>query len=317
MTNLQFGWRMPTFSQDGSPATALVAHVEEHLLLLQGHIDAVWIQDHLVPEMPWTPPEWDSLEAWSTLAHLAAAYPSFHFGTIVLAASYRPPSLLAKMAATIQLLAGGRLIFGLGAGWHESEYRVYGYEFPSTRERIERLAEAVQLIRAMWTDSPATFEGQYYQVENAYCNPRPDPPPPIMIGGQGERLMLRLVAQHADWYNAPSSPPDVIRHKLNVLRDHCAAVERDYDSIVLTAGVNAIAIAPTRAEAQRLAEASPFYKPDVPGAAAVGEPEDVADQLRRYADLGIRQLIVRFADFPRLTCATRFVEQVLPLLEQR
>jgi alkanesulfonate monooxygenase SsuD/methylene tetrahydromethanopterin reductase-like flavin-dependent oxidoreductase (luciferase family) len=313
---LEFGWRMATFSADGTPGSTLVAQVEEHLRRLDGQLRAVWVQDHLMPEAPWTLPSWDSLEAWSTLCHWAAAFPSYHFGTIVLANSYRSPALLAKMAATTQILTRGRLILGLGAGWHEPEYRAYGYDFPPTKERIGQLAEAVQLIRTMWTESPATFRGQYFRVEQAFCNPRPNPAPPIMIGGAGEQLTLRLVARHADWYNVPSSPLEVVARKLAVLREHCSAVGRDYDSIVKTGSINAVAVAPSRAEAQRLAEGSPFYRPEAPSASAVGEPGDVAEQLRRYADLGISHLIIRFADFPRLDGAMRFVEQVLPLVRE-
>ncbi|MBA2449396.1 MAG: LLM class flavin-dependent oxidoreductase, partial [Chloroflexi bacterium] len=262
MSKLEFGWRMQTFSIDGTPGALLVEQVEEHLRRLDGHVRAVWVQDHLMPENPWTPPAWDSLEAWSTLAHWAAAFPAYHFGTIVLANSYRSPALLAKMAATTQLLTHGRLILGLGAGWHEGEYRAYGYDYPSARERIAQLAEAVQVIRTMWAESPASFHGTYYQVEDAYCEPRPSPPPPIMIGAAGEQLALRVVAQHADWYNAPGSPLEVVGHKLQVLREHCAAIGRDYGGIVKTGSINAIAVASSRAEAQRMAEASPFYKPD-------------------------------------------------------
>ncbi|MCC6175030.1 MAG: LLM class flavin-dependent oxidoreductase [Chloroflexi bacterium] len=314
MSKLELGWRMATFSRDGSPATDLIANVEEHLRCLSGHFQAAWVQDHLMPEMPWTQPSWDSLEAWSTLAHYAAAFPSYRFGHIVLANSYRSPALLAKMAATTQALTRGRLILGLGAGWNEPEYRAYGYAFPSAKVRIEQLTEAVQVIRAMWTESPAHFSGAHYQVHDAYCNPRPTPPPPIMIGGSGEKLMLRVVAQYADWYNTPGSPRNVVAHKLDVLREHCAAVGRDYDSIVKTATVSALAVAPSRAEAQRMADACPFYRPDQPTASVVGEPGDVAEQLLEYRALGISHLIVRFADFPRLDGAMRFVEEVIPLL---
>jgi alkanesulfonate monooxygenase SsuD/methylene tetrahydromethanopterin reductase-like flavin-dependent oxidoreductase (luciferase family) len=315
MSGLEFGWRMATFSTDGTPGSLLVEQVEEHLRRLDGHLGTVWVQDHLMPEWAWTPPSWDSLEAWSTLCHWAAAFPSYRFGTIVLANSYRSPALLAKMAATTQLLTRGRLILGLGAGWHEGEYRAYGYDYPSAGERIAQLAEAVQVIRAMWTEAPASFRGAHYRVEEAYCNPRPSPPPPIMIGGGGERLLLRVVAQHADWYNSPGLPFEGVRRKLEVLREHCAAVGRDYDSIVKTGSISVVAVASSRAEAQRMAEASPFYKPEAPSA-ALGEPGDVAEQLRRFAELGISHLVLRFADFPRPDGATRFVEQVLPLLRQ-
>lgn len=311
---LTFGWRMATFSTDGSSGARLRDDVAEHLRRLDGHLDTVWVQDHLMPEHPWTRPEWDSFEAWSMLTHWAAAFPSYRFGTIVLANSFRSPALLAKMAATTQMLTGGRLILGLGAGWHEHEYRSYGFPYPSPATRIRQLAEAAQVIRAMWTQTPATFKGEHYQIENAYCEPKPDPLPPIMIGASGEQLALRVVARHADWYNTPSGTIEMVRHKLDVLRGHCEAVGRDYDAMVKTGSLSAVAIAPTRAEAQRLAEASPFYKPDQPGAALVGEPGDAVEQLARFAEIGISHINIRFADFPRLNGAMRFVEHVLPRL---
>jgi alkanesulfonate monooxygenase SsuD/methylene tetrahydromethanopterin reductase-like flavin-dependent oxidoreductase (luciferase family) len=302
---------MATFSTDGTPATAWREAIDEHLRRLEGHLSSVWVQDHLMPEMPTTPDEWDCLEAWSTLAHYAAAYPSYRFGHIVLGNSYRSPALLAKMAATTQLLIRGRLILGIGAGWAEPEYRAYNLPYPPPKVRIAQLAEAVQLIKAMWSDSPATFQGEHYRIENMYSNPRPNPAPPIMIGGGGEQLLLRVVAQHADWYNCPGLPIAGVAHKLQVLRRHCDAVGRDYDEIYKTGSSSTVAVANTRAEAERLFEASPFKRP---GAGLVGEPGDVAEQLRAYADLGIRHMVLRFADFPRLDSAMLFAERVLPML---
>ena len=314
MPELTFGWRLATFSPTGAPAPVLRDQIAEHLRRLEGHVDAVWIQDHLMPETPWSQPTWHSFEAWSALAHWAGAFPSYRFGTIVLANSFRSPALLAKMAATTQVLTGGRLILGLGAGWHEGEYRAYGFDYPTPAVRIRQLAEAVQVIRALWTQTPASFVGRYYQVEDAYCEPKPDPPPPIMIGAAGEQLALRVVARHADWYNTPGSPFDVVARKLEVLREHCQREGRDYEAMVKTATIGAVAVAPTRVEAQRIAEASPYYNPSQPTAAVVGEPGDAVEQLRAFADLGVSHINLRFADFPRLDGAMRFFEQVVPLL---
>jgi alkanesulfonate monooxygenase SsuD/methylene tetrahydromethanopterin reductase-like flavin-dependent oxidoreductase (luciferase family) len=314
VTVLGFGWRLQTFSIDGSPAASLRDHTIEHLRRLQGHVDTVWIQDHLMPETPWAQPTWDSFECWSSLAHWAGAFPAYRFGTIVLANSFRSPALLAKMAATTQMLTGGRLILGLGAGWHEPEYRAYGFDYPSPATRIRQLAEAVQVIRAMWTQTPPSFEGEHYRVADACCEPKPEPPPPIMIGASGEQLALRVVARHADWYNTPGSPVEVVARKLEVLREHCDAIGRDYAAMVKTATLGTVAVAPTRAEARRMAEASPYYRPDQPSAAVVGEPDDAVEQLRRFADLGVSHINVRFADFPRLDGALRFFEEVVPRL---
>jgi alkanesulfonate monooxygenase SsuD/methylene tetrahydromethanopterin reductase-like flavin-dependent oxidoreductase (luciferase family) len=314
VARLEFGWRLPTFSTDGTPGTRVLEHNAEHLRRLEPYVDTVWVQDHLVPEAAWAQPRWDSFEAWSTLVYLAGAFPHYRFGTIVLANSFRSPALLAKMAATVQTLTGGRLVLGIGAGWHEAEYRAYGFDYPSPAARIRQLEEAVQVIRAMWSQTPASFAGRYYRVENAYCEPKPDPRPPIMIGAAGEQLALRVVARHADWYNTPGSPVEVVQRKLEVLRRYCDEIGRDYDAMPKTATIGTVAIAPTRAEAQRMAEASPYFRPDQPSAAVVGEPAEAVEQLRRFADLGVGHINVRFADYPRLDGAMRFFEEVVPRL---
>src|SRR5690606_19623603 len=132
------------------------------------------------------------------------------------------PALLAKMAASLQVFSGGRFILGIGAGWHQPEYAGYGLDYPSAGTRIDMLEEAVQLIRLLWTKpGPINFDGQYYQLVDAYCEPRPALLPPVMIGGGGEQRTLRVVARHADWWNDVSRPVEVLRHKLEVLRAYC------------------------------------------------------------------------------------------------
>jgi alkanesulfonate monooxygenase SsuD/methylene tetrahydromethanopterin reductase-like flavin-dependent oxidoreductase (luciferase family) len=311
---VRFGWRLPMWPADDTPGIVLVHQIENHLRRIEGAFQSVWLSDHFVPGNDWRGPEPDTLEAWSALCHFAAAFPAYTYGHIVLANSYRMPSLLAKMAATTQLLTRGRLILAIGAGWMESEYRAYGYEYPPPRVRIGQLDEAVQIIRKMWTESPASFEGKYYRIERAYCHPMPDPRPPILIGGAGEQLTLRVVAKWADWWNMPGGRPDDYRRKLDVLAEHCARVGRDPSTIVKTWETSVVAAAPTRAEAQRLAEASAFYAPAGPGASVVGEPGDVAEHLRRYVDLGVEHVILRFADFPSLRGILYFAEKVIPLL---
>src|SRR5207244_9756252 len=122
--------------------------------------------------------------------------------------------LMAKMAASLQTLSGGRFVLGYGAGWHAQEHEAYGFPFPGPAVRLAMLDEGVQVIRALWTQTPANFAGQYYHVTGLYCEPRPAPPPPLMIGGSGERHTLRLVARHADWWNDVARPPAVVRGKL-------------------------------------------------------------------------------------------------------
>ena len=180
-----------------------------------------WISDHHMTGDRFR------LECWSVLMWVAARYPGPLLGTCVMANSYRHPPLLAKMVASLQYLSSGRFIFGYGAGWTEEEYVAYGYEFPSARERIAQLDDGVRAIKALWTESPATYKGPYYEVKGAYCEPRPDPLPPLMLAGDGERYMLRVVAEHADWWLSYARRPEVQRRKLAVLAEHCKSFGRD------------------------------------------------------------------------------------------
>jgi alkanesulfonate monooxygenase SsuD/methylene tetrahydromethanopterin reductase-like flavin-dependent oxidoreductase (luciferase family) len=221
--------------------------------------------------------------------------------------------MLAKMGATLQMLSGGRFILGIGAGWMREEYLAYGYEFPPAPVRIAQLAEAVQIIRKLWTEAPASFEGRYYRIKDAYCEPRPDPLPPIMIGGEGEKLTLRVVAEQADWWNLTGGTPNGYAAKLAALRAHCEAIGRNCDEIVKTWTTwdDGIAIGETEQEARRVAETSPFEGPN----RITGTPEQVAEQLRRFADLGVEHFMLRFADFPNPAGAELFAEAVIPRFE--
>jgi alkanesulfonate monooxygenase SsuD/methylene tetrahydromethanopterin reductase-like flavin-dependent oxidoreductase (luciferase family) len=273
------------------------------------HIDSVWVDDHLMPWATWQPKDTPYLECLTTIAYFAAAYPSLQFGASVLCQSYRNPGLLAKMAANLQLLTGGRFIFGIGAGWMESEYRAYDFDFPPPAVRVAQLEEAIQLIKRLWTESPASFAGSHYRIDNAYCEPRPNPVPPLLIGGGGEQLTLRVVAKYADWWNIPGGTLENYARKLEVLRQHCVAVGRDYDSIVKTWSAEAIAVAETEAEARRIAAASPYNSQSI-----IGTSAQVAAQLRPFLDLGVEYLIVRLLDFPATAGIELFLQDVLPRL---
>jgi F420-dependent oxidoreductase-like protein len=305
MTKIQFGWMLERCPYDESSGPQFVEQLLHNLDQVYTSFDSAWMSDHFMadPEQPDLP----SLEGWTTICYLAHAYPNLHFGTIVLAQSYRNPALLAKMGATLQLLTGGRFILGIGAGWWEEEYLSYGYPFPKPAVRIRQLEEAVQIIRKLWSEPRATFEGKYYQVRNAICEPKPKPQPPIMIGGGGEQLTLRLVAQYADWWNVPTTNPEKFAHKLNVLRSHCEAVGRDYNEIVKVAG-GFVAIGETESEAKHKAELFPWKD----FLTFVGTPDQVELQLRAYVDLGVEHLIVAFADFPDPTGAILFAKEVMP-----
>lgn len=219
-------------------------------------------------------------EGWSLLVYALALYPDKVCGHAVLCNSFRNPTHLAKMAAAtmhMQAISGGRVVLGIGAGWNEEEYLAYGWPFPSARIRIEQLAKAIELIRVMWTDTLASYTGKHYQIHGAYCEPQPDPILPVMVGGVGEKYLLRVVAQHTDWWNYIYIDRKTYVHKQQeVLKDHFRAVGRDYDEIIQMTN-NSILIVETERGVQRL-RASPDVCPVRNGTLA-STPEQITEQL--------------------------------------
>jgi alkanesulfonate monooxygenase SsuD/methylene tetrahydromethanopterin reductase-like flavin-dependent oxidoreductase (luciferase family) len=209
------------------------------------------------------------------------------------------------MASTVDVLAHGRLIFGIGAGWYEHEYRAYGYEYPAAPERLRQLREAVQVILAMWTQEEAVFEGSYYQVRGAINQPKgvQQPHIPLLIGGGGEQVTLKLVAQYADACNVRGDPATVA-HKFGVLKQHCAAVGRDYEQIWRT--VNTICVIADTDE-QALAQV-PDMSPAQIGEALVGSPETIRARVAAYEAVGVQELMIAFPDAARVDPIRRFAE---------
>jgi len=267
--------------------------------------DSLWFPDHVQYAGH------KVAEGWSLLAYALARYPDKRCGHEVLCNSFRNPALLAKMVATAQILSGGRVILGIGAGWNEEEYRAYGWPFPPAPVRIAQLAEAIELIRLMWTEGPASYQGQHYQVAGAYCESRPDPIPPIMVGGHGEKHLLRVVARHADWWNYSFKGREIFAHKQEVLKGHCREAGRDYDEIEQVIRVG-ILIAETEREVERL-KSEPRVRPMEDGR-LVGTPAQVTESLRGVIAQGADRLTVHFADSPRPEGTDLFAAAVLPHL---
>ncbi len=313
MVKIKFGLRVPSFPVDGSNASEFIHQIHHFIGELEDYFDSAWVCDHFIPWANFVSVDTPMLEGFTTVAYLSAVYRKLKWGNIVLCNSYRNPALLAKMGATLQNLSNGRFILGIGAGWKQDEYIAYGYDFPSAAVRIKQLEEAVQIIKMMWNEGKATFHGKYYRVENAICEPRPNPIPPIMIGGGGEKLTLRVVAKYADWWNIPNASPKVYEHKLNVLRKHCKKVGRDFDEIVKTLA-NIIAIAETNNEATKIAMQSPFIRRGSEENYIIGDPERVTKRLKEYIKLGVTYFILRFSDFPSIKGAKIFVKEVVPSL---
>jgi F420-dependent oxidoreductase-like protein len=187
---------------------------------------AVWDYDHFYGLAD---PTEDTLEGWTSLAAMAVIVRRARVGCMVTGVTYRHPAVLANMAVTVDHVSGGRLEFGIGAAWHEPEHRGYGIDYPSPAVRISMLDEALTVIRKLWTEETASFEGRYFRLEDARCAPKPvqKPHPPIVVGGSGRRRTLRVVAKHADEWNTPGQDPEEWAELNRVLDEHCAAVGRD------------------------------------------------------------------------------------------
>jgi alkanesulfonate monooxygenase SsuD/methylene tetrahydromethanopterin reductase-like flavin-dependent oxidoreductase (luciferase family) len=283
--------------RDPEIARDLIEANEKHIAVArQGGFDTIWVEDH----MNWG--DKSHLECFTNLAWLAGRHPDMSYGTMVCGQAFRNPSLLAKMASNLHLLTGGKFILGLGAGNNPGEHYEYGYTFLPPAERIAQTEEAIRVIRALWTDSPASFEGRHYSIHNAFSSPLPSSIP-LMIGGMGEKKLLKLVAQYADWWCADIAHVDVVRHKVEVLKEHCRQVDRDPSEIVHAQDVW-ISVEDDSSRAVRWDNVH----------IVAGNPEEVAAELRQYIDLGARHLQIRFMDYPHTAGMERFIERVMPRL---
>ncbi len=202
-----------------------------------GPWESAWVPDHFVPPLAFLDEADDCLEGWSLLTGIAAVTDTLRLGALVSGNTYRNPALLAKMAATVDQISGGRLELGIGAAWHEREHEAYGWDFPPVRERSDRLEEAAKLIRKLFTaDGPVDYEGQYYRLVRAPFAPRTSQGThiPIMVGGNGERRTLRTLARHGDVMNLDEATPAQVTHKIGVLEEHCREIGRDPAEITKT-----------------------------------------------------------------------------------
>ncbi|HZO74610.1 MAG TPA: LLM class flavin-dependent oxidoreductase [Ktedonobacteraceae bacterium] len=300
MTRIQFGLALPS-PRPGMSHETYMAAIEKGLALVTGHFDSGWFVDHT--QFGANP----LLEGWTMLTYMAARHPQLDFGHAVLCQSFRNPALLAKMAATFQFLSGGRFIFGIGAGWKEDEYRAYGYDFPSAGTRVEELEETLQIVKALWHDEQGTVRGKHYQAIEAYCEPKPDPIPPIMIGGAKPR-MLRLIARHADWWNVSWTGIEKFRQEVKECEQACAAVGRDPATLRRTWFGGSLC-APTE---EKLAELN--VNGMTSANAFVGTPEQVIEQMRPFIDLGVDYFMLGWGGFPDLTNVEMLAHRVLPVL---
>lgn len=306
MTKIHFGFTMPADQLDKTKRSTYLEDLHRALNIISGHFDSIWIIDHLQSGNE------DMLEGFTALTYMAARHPEFKFGHTVLCQSFRNPALVAKMSATLQFLSGGHFVLGMGAGWDEEEFRSYGYDFPPAGVRVEQLEEALQIIRSLWTEEQATFEGRYHRVNKAFCEPKPVPLPPIMVGAFRPK-MLRIAAKYADWWNVSSTSVKGYQRILPDFERACMEVGRDPKQI-RRSWCGGCVCAPTleaakvtggvRYNAQSSGEDFDF----------VGTPEELIRQMRPFIDLGVDYFMLDCGGFPNLTTLELLVSEVLPVL---
>jgi F420-dependent oxidoreductase-like protein len=303
--SIKFGVTLPQFGASWSEAREMA------LLADEVGFDSLWLADHFFGVGADDP-----LEAWTELTAVAAITRRIELGVLVLCNSYRPPALLAKMAVTLDQISGGRLILGYGAGWFVQEYEAYGYEFPDVRTRLAQLEEGLEVLKRMWTEEAPSFSGRHYRLAGARCLPRPtrQPHPPILIGGAGERVLLRLVARYADIWNNLGAFHREMPHKLGVLRRHCERLGRPLEQIEISQQtVGAIAL--SRDDARRQTEAvmqEVGFLTGAPELCPTGTPDEIVARLKQSIAMGITTFIVSFGRHAGAETLRLFAREVLP-----
>lgn len=310
------GWRMDLVEIE-DPIEKYEAMTRAAQEVERLNYDSIWLFDHFhtvpTPEMETT------FECWSATAGLARDTTRVRLGQMATCNSYRNPALLAKMASTIDVMSHGRLIVGFGAGWYEHEYRAYGYGFPETRERMGRFREGCEIIHRMWTEDAPEFHGTYYTIDKPINEPKgvQKPHPELWIAGSGEQVTLKLVAQWGDACNVNTPDLAVLRHKFDVLRQHCETFGRDPETVIRSSSVNYFIVENEAAAEQETAKVrgKRSYEEFANGS-VVGTAEQVTERLQAMVDAGVTYFIVhppRVAyDYEQLH---RFTERVMPHLK--
>ena len=303
------GWRMDLVGiPDPVEAYEAMTSVAQEAEALG--FDSIWLYDHFhtIP----VPTQEVTFECWTSTAALARDTKRVRIGQMVTCNGYRNPALLAKMASTVDVMSHGRLDFGIGAGWYEHEYKAYGYPYPDAPERLRYLREAVQVILAMWTQNEAVYEGKYYQIQGAINQPKGVQKPhiPLLIGGGGEKVTLKLVAQYGDACNV-GGDIETIKHKFDVIKQHCANVGRDYESIHRTSSAGCVMGASEGAALAQLSDVERQLFARQGPSGLVGTPDTIRQRLQAYEDAGVQELILSFPKVTQLEPLRAFAREFI------
>jgi len=307
---VRFGVTLPQIKRSWEETRAAALELEK----LGFH--SLWLNDHLygVP-MPTIP----ILEAWTALSAVGAITSKPELGLLVSPPGFRNPALHAKMAATLDHITAGRVIVGLGAGWFTQEFEGYGFPFPPARVRLEQLAEAATIMKRMWTEEAPTFAGKHFRVDSVICQPRPTRRPPILIGGGGEKVLLRIAAEHADIWNNLAVNQGSLAAKIEVLKRHCRDVGRDFATITVSQQTLVVLGEDEKDGREKMEKAKAIYgghMGDIEGHGIWGGPDQVIERIRRQVGLGVRHFVIEFFGRDIRVPAKVFAERVMPAFGQ-
>jgi alkanesulfonate monooxygenase SsuD/methylene tetrahydromethanopterin reductase-like flavin-dependent oxidoreductase (luciferase family) len=294
-------------SHPKAPLGQWMADLDAIVPQLEGHFKSLWMTDHLF---------WEDLfayEVWTTLSFIAARFPKFDIGPMVLGQSYRNPGLLAKMAATLQVFSEGRFIMGLGAGWKADEYRAYNWELPPASVRLEQLEDTIEICKRLWTQAgKVTYQGKHYQVVDAYCEPKPVPIPPIVIGVRRDKA-LGIAAKYADWWNVSDAPIAEFKDRLAVLDRHCEAIGRDPQTLRRT-WFGRVVTGRNQADIDRRANSR--LKPYSRDNSFLGTPAQVVEQMLEFVAVGADYFMIDILDLANPDVMGMLLEEIVPKVKR-
>ena len=301
----RFGVTLPQIKRSWQEASAAAREFDSL------GFDSLWVCDHMygvpIPTLP-------ILEGWTLLSAIAAVTERAKLGTLVTPPFFRNPAVLAKQIATLDQISNGRVIAGLGAGWFPPEFEQTGCEFPGTRERLRALEEMVEILKRMWTDEKASFEGRYFSIHDAVCEPKPEKPPEILIGGGGEKVLMGIAAKHADTWNNMAAYQAVLPKKIEALRRRCDELDRDPASIEISQQTVVVIAEDDDAARVALEKAKKIYGGHMGGAIEEhgiwGTPERVIECIERHRELGVSLFIIEFFGRDTREPARLFAEAV-------
>ena len=319
MNKIKFGVFLPFYAfkvREKSPLSPFDCVRDVVLECERLGYNSVWLDDHLMFQKR------PILECWTTLSALASITAKIRLGAMVLCNSFRNPPLLAKMAATLDVISNGRLEFGIGAGVQRDEHAAYGIPFLKPPARVARMKESVEIIKKMWTEEKTSYRGEFYSINEAVCKPKPlqKPHPPITIGGSGEKLTLKVAAQHADRYDWGYVPSlELYKHKLYVLESHCKTVGRDFHEIEKSCWLGGqMFIVPDRKKVDekvlQLKRKSGSLK-DFKKLNFVATPDECRQKIRQYASLGVTYVMLFFGDLPDMSGVRLFAKTVVKAMK--